>query len=233
MRFIDDIFSFVWDASDFFYDAYLEVKGWVAPFRYLKTPLYALYQVFWDLTTPIAQLGDWADNVAYKVTKILSISDIRAALKTWLDYATWAWDWVSDWWANVADVVTSWWSTASLTVQVWIDDAVHITLAQIDAVRITLAQIASSWDSFKAKIPSIDEVISWWGNWSGNVLTTVNTWWLGTLKDVKGLIDSAFVARQSLWAGWQDMRAKVVEFFQDPLEFLRSRFTDWFLGPEG
>ncbi len=232
MRFIDDIFSFVWDISDFFYNAYLEVKGWIVPFSYLKTPLLALSDVFWSMLTPIAQLGDWADDVAYKVGQILSITQIRSALSTWLDYAEWAWDWVSDAYSNITSIVNSWWSTASQTVQVWIDDAVRTTLSQIDAVRTTLTQIAASWDSFKAKIPSIDAVLSWWGNWLGNVTSAINTWWLGALKDVQGLIDSAFIARASFWSGWQETRDKVLEFFQDPLEFLWARFTNWFLGPE-
>lgn len=233
MRFIDDIFSFVWDISYLFYDAYLEVKGWSAPFSYLKTPLYTLYRVFWDLTTPIAQFGDWCDDVTNKVAQVLSITDIRLALDKWLDYAEDAWDWVLSSTTIINGLINTWWSTASQTVQVWVNDAKAYAQSLVATVSTALASLQVAWDSFKAKIPSIDAILSWWSNWTGNVLTAVNSWWSERLLDVQGLINSAFTTRESLWAGWQELRQQVLTFFQDPLEFIWARFTDWFLGPEG
>jgi len=64
------------------------------------------------------------------------------------------------------------------------------------------------------------------------VLSFVNTWWSGAVLQVQGLINTAFLERDSWWAGWQDWRDQVAEFFTNPLEFLLNRFTDWFLGPE-
>ena len=55
---------------------------------------------------------------------------------------------------------------------------------------------------------------------TGNILLVVNNWWRDRLLDVQGLINSAFVTRDSLWSGWQDLRDKVTEFFSDPEEWL-------------
>ena len=114
----------------------------------------------------------------------------------------------------------------------WIDIAVQFPLDLISQVEAGLVTIRTEWDSFTGQLPAIDAVISWWGNWTGNVLTAVNSWWSARLLDVQGLINSAFVVREDLWTGWQDMRDQVVEFFTDPLGFLEGRLADWFLGPE-
>ncbi|KKM86231.1 hypothetical protein LCGC14_1281020 [marine sediment metagenome] len=60
----DPIFSLVWDISDYFYEAWLEVRGWVWPFNLLQYPFYAISTAFWRLLTPIATLGDWIDGIA-------------------------------------------------------------------------------------------------------------------------------------------------------------------------
>ncbi|KKK66018.1 hypothetical protein LCGC14_2968300, partial [marine sediment metagenome] len=87
-------------------------------------------------------------------------------------------------------------------------------LAQFETLR-------ASWDNFWVTIYPGLVSFAW-----------LTTWWNERLADVAGLIDSAFTIREGLWDGWQDVRGAVLEFFSDPLEWLWSKFTDWFLGPE-
>jgi len=119
-----------------------------------------------------------------------------------------------------------------LTVIGWIVEAKGYAASLVAGVSGWLTNLQAAWDEFKGLIPTIDEVISWWGNWAGSVLATIDTWWDSTVLEVQGFIDSAFTEREPFWAGWQDWRDKVIEFFTDPLEWLLEKFTDWFLGPE-
>lgn len=220
MRFIDDIFSFVWDISGYFYNAQSEVRSWPWPFWYLYAPLYELHLAFWRLLTPIAHLGDWIDSTTTRVASILSEAQILSILSSWLGDAEDAFNWIRDAWTNVYNIVNTWWSTTSQEVGVWVQDAKNYAQTLVNNVLSTVNSLQAAWDSFRGKIPTIDNIIYWWGNWTGNVLSTVNTWWSDALLEVQGLIDSAFVTREQFWAGWQDWRDKVAEFFTDPEDWL-------------
>ena len=69
-------------------------------------------------------------------------------------------------------------------------------------------------------IPDITEIQAWFTDWTGNVTSVINTWWTSTMWEVQELINSAFIVRESLWSGWQDLRDKVTEFFTDPEDWL-------------
>lgn len=210
MTFIDDIFSFVWDISDFFYNAFLEVAGWVWPFKLLATHLYSLHLAFWYMLTPIAHFGDWVSDVATKVANILSGTDIISLLRTWLTYAEDAWSWVANAWWNIWSTIVDWWKTVTPIVQGWIGIATQ-----------GLPELLVAWKLF------------WIINWPQVVsLATLAIWWDTQLLAIGKLLDTAFTTRQSLWSGWQEIKAQVIEFFTDPVEFIWEKFTDWFLGPE-
>ena len=232
LAFVDTIFSAVWDISDWFLSGAHEVSGWIWPFYYLQYPLYGLHSVSWSLLTPIAHFGDWADDVAAKVSQVLTLEQITAYFSVILANATAAWDWVKNALGNVWLIIETWWSSTKLVVLAWIDLAKEEALTLISQVEAELANLRRSFDNIEAKLPSIDAVLAWWTSWAGNVISVINTWWTSTMGEVQDLINSAFTDRESWWAGWEDFRDKVAEFFSDPWEFLLERFTDWFLGPE-
>ncbi len=232
MWFISNIVTWLNSISDYFWDAYQEVRGWVWPLELLGPPLYYLYRGFSFLAIFFGYFDDWAMDVADKLVGIVDLSQIQSYFGYYFEAALNAWDWVSNASWNIWELIDAWWSSVQYTVRGWIDEALYITSTQIEAVRITLTQIEAAWADFKGRIPSIDEVIAWWSDWGGNVAMAIATWWAGTLLEVQGLIDSAFIERQSWWAGWSDFRDQVALFFSDPLEFLLAKFTDWFLGPE-
>ena len=233
MGFMSSIINVLNSVSGWFYQIYLDIYGWVYPFWLVAGFFYQLCLLFNKMAWAFYDFSSWVSDVQGKVAKILSQADILSLLRTWLSYAENAWSWVVNAWQNVTAIINTWWSSTSQVVRVWVNEAKQYAASLAMTANTWLASLQSAWDNFKGKIPAIDQVISWWGNWSGNVLTFVNTWWNTRLLDIQELINSAFIARQSFWEGWQDWRGKVTEFFTDPVEFIWQRFADWFLGAEG
>lgn len=220
MTFMSNIISFLNDASDFFYEIYLEVYDWPSPFWYPAVYFYYLSVVFSDLAWAFSSFSDWLIWAEDAISDILDFGDIWSYFETWFNWAEWAWDWVVDAWYNVTSIIDSWWLTMSATVQGWIDSARSELLDLYDNLANELISLWESWSSFEVKIPTLDQIIAWWSGWTGEVLSVVNSWWTGALVEVAGLIDNAFTVREGLWSGWQDWRDQVVEFFTDPEEWL-------------
>ena len=206
-------------AADF-YAAWLEVDGWVWPFNLLSTPLYGLYVTFWWIAYHFGEFSNWINWMAGKAAAILGQADIFGLLRTWLDYASNAWSWVANAYTNVANIVNTWWISTSWAVRSWIDEAASGLQLLVDQLTASVVGIREDIDQFIDRLPALDELVSWWDNWTGNILLIVYDWWSGALVQVQGLINSAFVAREGLWSGWQDWRDKVTEFFSDPEEWL-------------
>ncbi len=232
MYLLDPIFSLVWDISDWFYEAYRIVDDWTGGFWHLADPLYYISSAFWNMLAPISAVNDWIYNVTQEIASIVDIDDIWFTFKQWFDWAEWAWEWISDAWYYVTDIVGSWWSATSLTVLAWIDQVRDYADQLVAGVMEVVDNLQAAWDTLAGWIPTIEEIITWWGSWTGQVLSVVNTWWTGALLEVQDLINTGFFTRADLWAGWTDLRDQVVEFFTDPLEVLWTKFADWFLGPE-
>lgn len=232
MRFLDRIIGYILDIALFFLDLSHEVRDWGNWARWAADFLVDVADAFARMAYQFEKFNDWVSYVADMVEDILNLTEIRLALKTWLDYATWAWNWVRNAWYNVKAIIDDWWGTVIPTVYGWIDEAKQWASLQIDSLETKVNSILANVNELLAQIPDVSELIAWFSNWWGNILANLGTWWDDRLLDVQGLIDSAFVIRESFWAGWQDIRDKVFDFFDDPLEWLLVRFTDWFLGPE-
>lgn len=208
--FVDAIFSVVWDIKDYVYVAYTIVQGWVWPFSALSAPIYTLYVVINGLLTPIANFGEWVDDIATKIAAILTERGVIALLQTWLTYAEDAWDWISSALFNVWSIVDTWWSLTSFAVKGWLTVATE-----------GLSTLIVAWGTFlKVTLPTLINS------------TGLDEWWQSRLQDIDTLLNSAFTTRAGLWSGWQEIRDQVVEFFNSPLDWLLDKFTDWFLGPE-
>lgn len=209
-KFVDAIFSLVWDISTFFNNAYETVSDWVWPFYYLANPLYWIKLAFWNLLTPIAHFGDWVNDVADKVSDILGPEGIISLLRTWLTYAENAWSWISNAFSNVWNIIDTWWTTAKTTVQGWIDIAKQAVISLLDTVSKSLASLQTAWDNFR----------------------TITLPTLATGKVVSDLINSSlrtwFPFYDDLVKLWDGIKA----FFVNPFDWLLEHFTDWFLGKE-
>ena len=228
VNFIDDILSAVTSIGDWFHDAYLVVNDWVWPFNLLANILFYIFFGFRLLLNPLISFGAWVDDVVYKVTNIIGLGDIVGLLRSWLTMAENAWAWIQDAWLIIPNIINSWWSSASQTVLIWVNEAKQYAATLFNNVSAMVLNLQAAWDSFKDKLPTLDEVVRWWSNWAGNVTAAITTWWSGALKDVQGLINSAFTAREGLWAGWQDWRAQVAGFFEDPEQWVYDRLDSFF-----
>lgn len=228
MWFLNSIVSWLDSVTGYFYDAYQEVSGWVFPFHYLSTPLYWLYHAFYYLTHYFGEFNNWLVWAAGRIDVILSTWDIWSYFETWFTYAQDAWSWVYNALYNVWNICNDWWSSAQYTVIGWIQDVQDYASSLFNQAVSLIAPLEDALASVIAWLPSIEEVISWWGNWTGNVWATITSWWSGAIGEVLALINSAFLEREPFWAGWQDWRDSVTEFFSDPLQWLYNKMDEWF-----
>lgn len=232
MKWVDRIFSLVWDISDLFYNAYLEVKDWMWPLYYLQYPLYGLYNTFWSLLTPIAHFSDWVYDVNDKLSQVFSIGAIKAFLKDWLDWAEWSWSWVQGAWYYVTGRIDDWWLSTQNTVKGWITAATQgfneLITAWSDFWTITWPEWMGQLEALRAGFNEF---------WTITFPTLVSftwlpTWWNEKVKGVQDLIDTAFTLRESWWSGWEEVKEQVFEFFTNPLDWLIGKLEDWFWGEE-
>ena len=228
MWFIDNIVIYCNNISSFFYSIYLEVLGWVFPFWLVASFFYNLSTTFSALAWQFYYFGLWVDATASKLLEILSWSTIQSYITDWFYL-------IGDlntiffyFWANVTDVINNWWSSTSLSVLDWINAFSAFLQSQIDVVNSWLTNLQLAWDSFKDKIPSLDLIISWFSNWWGYVLNLVIAWGALTATQIQSLIDSAFTAYTPFWEGWLDWKDSLIEFIQDPWQWLYDRVEDLF-----
>ncbi len=203
-------------ASDLFYELYLDAYyiGW--PVDALGSWFYYLSTTFNSLAWNFSDFGTWVNDTAGKVAEILDWSSIWSLLLAYFPWLEDIGDWYYNWWNNVISAVNAWWSSTQWTVQGWISVAVQVVQDQVNSVNTLLTSLQADVAGLLADLPKIDAVLAWFSNWTGELLTIVNSWWAGALLEVQGLINSAFVVREPFWAGWQDWRDKVTEFFTDP-----------------
>ena len=220
------------NVESWFYEAYLEVKDWIPPFHLLKYPLYGLYGAFKWLVEGFYEFYQWLDWAADRIDEILSWTNIRSLIRSWLYGIESALAWFLSWTTWVGDYIADWWT-----------GILPYILDYIDSVVIGWEDFVTTWANFwtvswPALLDDLEVIRENWSSfWSVTFPTLVSftwltTWWTDRVEDVEDLIDSAFTLRDSLWAGWQEISDSVFEFFADPLEWLWTRFTDWFLGPE-
>lgn len=232
MPWIDSIFSFVWDISDWFLDAYRTVNSWVWPFYYLSVPLYAIYQITYALLTPIAHFGDWAADVWSKVQAILTAEGILGLIKYWFPDLGNVIEWFINRWNWLISAVGAWWDATKTTVLGWIAAATE-----------GLAALIVWWDEFwKITWPgwmsSFNDLKSAWDNFWTVIFpdlvsfSWLTTWWNSRLADINDLIDSTLRDWFPFYDDLINIWNEVLGFFVDPWEFLWNRFADWFLGPE-
>ena len=189
-----------------------------------------------DFTSYIAgELYDaqnWVDGIMDWLGDIVSWSDIRSLIRSWLPDIDNLVDWWQDWPQWVEQEIDDWWDNTLDDVRAWVR-------YQID----NLEDIADEWNAFwnytwPQWTSRLNTLQSAWDNFWGGIFPDLvdfnwlGSWWDDRLQDVLALIDTAFTLRESLWAGWLDWSDSVEEFFSDPVEYIWARFTDWFLGPE-
>jgi hypothetical protein len=216
----DRIFSLVWDISDYFYRAYQEASDWIWPFSYIQYPFYSLYRAFWSLLWPIADLGDWLGDLDDRIADVMDRAGVLSLLRTWINYAEAAWDWISDSWRNVTSIVASWWSGTSSMVLAWIDQVRDYARVLVDQVRASLGDLRSSWDNFwtiswPTMLSDLGGLRSSWESFLSSTLPNLATW-TGSQALIETTIRTFFPFYDELVQFWSGIR----EFFSDPEAYL-------------
>lgn len=196
------------------------------PFGWLGDFFLEVYNELTDLHEVLYQLAADYSDLWERVVDIITESDIFRVLQTWLNYAEDAWNWVLYAFSNVVAIVDVWWQATRITVQGWIETATQgfneLKVAWDEFWQITfpnwtteLLRIGSELsDFFTVTLPTL---IDW---------KALLPWWLTKLIDIGELIKTAFVEREAFWAGWQDWKDKVTEFFTDPFEWIKTNIID-------
>lgn len=225
MFFMNYIVSRLRAISDFLYDIFLEVYSWVYPFYLAADFFYELSWLFYYLANNFADFGDWLDWAADELEDILSWSTIRSYIRNWLPDLEDAIDWWDRWWVWVGREIDDWWTVTWNTVRTWVYARIDDVEWLISSIETSLNTLKAAWDDWKVKIPSFDQVWSWFTNWWGNTLANIIAWGALTALEIDTLINSRIKE-------WLPFYENIVEFFTDPLGWLESRFITWFLGPE-
>lgn len=220
MRFLDRIISYLVEIEDWFHEAYLEVRGWIAPFSYLYPPLYYIYRSFYYLTLYFSDFNDWVDDIASQVTDILSWSTIRSYIRSWLPDLEDVIDWWDRWWKWVSQEIDDWWAVTWSGVRSWVYARIDDVEELIDSVELALGELQADISYLLDQIPSVNEILSWFTNWWGSILSAMVDWGALTATQIDTLIDSWFKSYQPFWEGWLDWKDKVTEFFTDPEDWL-------------
>lgn len=220
MTVIDRIVEFLFDASIFTYNIYLEVYSWIYPFSLAAGFFYQLSNIFASLARSFYDFGVWIDSIISQLATFLSWSNLEMWFKDWKTKILDAWNWIVDAWNNIWNEVDDWWATTKPTVKGWITTATE-----------GLATLKADWNTFwTITFPGwtnkLDTVKTAWDNfWTVTFPDLVSfkwltTWWDSRWKEVDSLIDSWFKKYEPFWSGWQDWKDKIIEFFTDPEEWL-------------
>jgi len=218
--FVNSIIEYLNDAAQAFLDAMDTVHNWIWPLWYLQYPLYALYAAFYYLAWYFGHFSTWTSSIQHAIGNILSYFHIYQYFSWWFTAAANAWSWVVRSFWNVWEIADSWWSSTRWVVQAWIDEVMDWALGWINYLQSQISNLSLRIDQVARQMPNVTALLAWFSNWWGNIQSNLDYWWTERLRDIEGLIDSAFLIRQDFWEGWQDMKGKVTEFFADPEEWL-------------
>lgn len=193
---------------------------------WLNNKFLTVANYFYSLSANTYQFSVTMDYVIGELGKILSWSTIKSYILGWFYYLGDLTTIFYYFWTNVTSVITNWWNAAKLTVQGWIDTAKQFLQAQINSANTWLTNLQAAWNEWQLKIPSFNEIWSWFTNWWGNTLAKIITWGALTDKQIDSLIASWFKAMEPVWAGWQDYKPLVTSFFWDPIAWIKAHVFD-------
>lgn len=184
--------------SSIFHELYLDCYYALWPLNTIAHWFYYLSTLFNDLAWDFYHFSEWVQVVDERIRYLITFADIEAYFAEFIRIATNAWNWVSNAFWNVWDIVDDWWSVTSWTVRSWIDIALSQTRFWLDYLEARVNELTSSWNTFvTVTLPSLP-------NW----------------PDIDALIKSWFISFSPFWEGWQDWRDDVANFFTDPEDWL-------------
>ncbi len=151
----------------------------------------------------INTLIDWAGKIGAFIAEL--IQEIRDAFAVVTEYLETLWQWFLNWLDIVGDYINNWWLGVQDTVKGWIQVAQDFVLDIINTIRETVDRVSISLEEF-----------------FGSILPT-----LARLVDIEAIFISLLSPFRDLFAFWGDRAREILEFFNDPFEFINIRLTRW------
>lgn len=190
-----------------------ELQEWLREFNYeiLGIPLlfgdWIEIAIDW-LLEPINYIANWAEAVSNWLVdfraEVLDVIDLFLAN---LNQAI----------SNILNTITAWGDILGE----WWEDKKLLILGWIEAAIEGFNNLKVAWDNFwTTAFPNLVN-FQWLTDWWGNRLSEIDT-----------LITSRLQEWFPFYNTLSEMWNSIVEFFIDPLDWLETRFTDWFLGKE-
>lgn len=233
MEFHPRITAWLIEISYWFLAAHDEVETWVFPFNLLAGPLYSVYWAFDQLAFWFWEWQIFTHDLVDTISHFLTAPDIYLTFKWYFDKAVGAWNWIQDVWNNILPHLIFFWEAMRPTVEGWIGTAIEWVSPALDQITATITTLQTAWDSFVAKIPTLDEIIAWFSDWWARILSPLTNWWNERLLEVNTLVDSILRSWFPFYDTLVELWDTITAFFVSPLDWLLDQFTDWFLGPEG
>jgi len=197
------------------------------PFGWLGDRFLDIYDLLTTAHYGLYLLAEDYEDLWERVIDVLTESDIFRLLRTWLNYAEDAWNWVLYAFSNVVAIVDIWWQATRITVQGWIETATQ----GFNELKVAWDEFWNvTWPGILADIASLKgEWINFWSITFPTLVsfTWLTTWWNDRLLDINSLIESWTLTLAPFWEGWQEIRDQVLEFFADPLKWLYDRLEDF------
>lgn len=158
------------------------------------------------LLGPINVVADWISSViAWLEDLIQEIKDFISLAREKFNEIT---VFISNFFHNVGDTITEWWGGVIDTVKEWVNTAKEFVLDVVENLKKTVDKLDVAWDNF----------------WTKTFPT------LASKFDVSDMIQNAFLEWKDVLNFVSIMRAEIMEFFSNPVEFVWNQFTDWFFG---
>ena len=218
--FFPAIVSWLDGVSAFFYSLYLETLGWWALPDFVSDLFYSLSGAFsslawnfsdfatawYDAVDKLKLILNW-DTIWDYITeragqiweKIQALPDflipIVREIPKWYDFFI----------SEAQKLIDVLWDKAKLWID-WLDERLNSFLVVwSDFINIT-------WPQFTTQLSSL---LAEWSTFITITLPQLPNW-----LDIEALIQSWAKSLEPFWAGWQDWRDKVTEFFTDPEDWL-------------
>jgi hypothetical protein len=202
-------------------------QDWAWPLNIIAPMVVAVSGIIDGIFGAFFDFQYWVDATAYRLSELLSWSEIQSRLSSFLSQVSTLWSWFLQKVTYINTYINTWWEGAQYQVKQW-----------IAAATMGLAELSRAWTNFwnitwPQLLANVNTLLSKWNDFVTSTLPTLvsfswlATWWKGKVLEVQELINGAFTLRENLWKGWQELRDQVVEFFSDPLAWLYDKLDDF------
>lgn len=194
------------EVSSYFYYRYFYWHDDPWPMSRIGDMCFLLCRVFSHFAWGFYNLNVWWLKVEKRLDLILDWDTIWWYILRYVPNLTQIRDWFYYWPTYIWNEITEWWSAISNTVLEWVNEAKQWALNWINYLNSRIDSIQALWDDFvKVTLPTLP-------NW----------------LDIDNLIASWFQNFSPFWEGWQDFKAQVAEFFEDPEQWFYDRLDSFF-----